>query len=430
MKRAITIAVLFAGMVTAVPVEGRGQSREGKWVDIWGSMPQLCERGNLPPEPFTQSDFVFKDATLRQTIYVTLDAETIRLQVSNAFGGTDLPIAEVTLALPINGTAGVSGIDTKTLHNVTFSGLSSFVVPNGSVVLSDPIRMSVKAQSNLAVSMYLADGQAGTSITAHPGSRTTSYFASGNQVSTGDLPGAANAQHWYFISALEGYVPKESSALIIVGDSITDGRGSTTNHNDRWPDQLLARMKKDRATSHIAVINEAAGGNRILTDGLGPNALGRIDRDIISQSGVKYAMIFEGVNDIGTTATDEASQQDIGDRIITAYDQMITRIHRFGIPVFGATITPMTGPGQVYGDPEREKTRQRVNKWIRTSGRFDAVVDFDRAIRDPDKLDQLASVYDSGDYLHPNAVGYKKMAETVDLTLFRKFGDGVSGITK
>lgn len=194
---------------------------------------------------------------------------------------------------------------------------------------------------------------------------------------------------------------------------------STTNQNNRWPDILVSRLQKDPATRNIAVINEAAGGNRILADGLGPNALGRIDRDVISQPGVKYAIIFEGVNDIGTTSTDSASQTAIGTRIIAAYDQMITRLQRFGIKVIGATITPFTGPGQTYGDPEREKTRQRVNKWIRESGRFDGLVDFDKTVRNQTQQDQLDARYDVGDHLHLNPAGYVAMGNAVDLALFK-----------
>ena len=187
-------------------------------------------------------------------------------------------------------------------------------------------------------------------------------------------------------------------------------------------------MQSAPSTANIAVLNQAAGGNRILNDGLGPNALARLERDVVAQPGVKYALIYEGVNDLGTSPTDEASLARTGDRILTAYDQMVARLHRAGIAVFGATITPMSGPGQTYSDPGREAQRQRVNEWIRTSGRFDAVVDFDRAVRDPRNATQLSPTYDVGDYLHLNPEGYKTMAATFDLALFDKFADGVSSM--
>lgn len=189
-------------------------------------------------------------------------------------------------------------------------------------------------------------------------------------------------------------------------------------------------MQQETSLSHIAVDNQAAGGNRILADGNGPNAIGRIDRDVLAQSGVKYAMIFEGVNDIGVEPTDPVSQQIIGDRLIQAYQQIITRVHAFGIPMFGATITPFGAPNntiQPYSDPEREKTRLRVNQWIRTSGKFDAVIDFDAVVRDPSNFTQLNPMYNSGDYLHPGTPGYIAMAAAFPLDIFTWFENGVNG---
>lgn len=381
-------------------------------------------------------DAVFKNATLRQTVYITQDASTIRLSFSNAFGGSDLPITAATVALPASASgsgAGSGAIKPGSVKTVTFSGgKPDFLVPNGALVISDPIKFNVKAQSVLTVTLYLASGQAGQSITGHPGSRTTSWLAPGNLVSATNLTGTgvASTDHWYFLSSIEAYQPARASALYIVGDSITDGRGSTTNANNRWPDQLLARLQKapGRSLSSIAVINQAAGGNRILADGLGPNALGRIERDVLARpftDGARYALIFEGVNDIGTAALDSVTQQTVGDRLISAYEQMIARLHSHGIAAFGATITPMSGPGQAYGEPEREKTRQRVNEWIRRSGRFDAVVDFDKAVRDAKNGTMLDKRWDSGDYLHLNPEGYRTMAEAVDLRIFERFADGV-----
>lgn len=186
-------------------------------------------------------------------------------------------------------------------------------------------------------------------------------------------------------------------------------------------------MQKNPSTANIAVVNQAAGGNRILADGLGPNALGRIERDVLSQSGVKFAMIFEGVNDIGTAATDVASQTTVGDQVILAFQQIISRVHTFGIPIFGATITPFGG--NAYDDPNREKTRQRVNTWIRTSGKFDHVFDFDAILRNPSNASQLNPSFNSGDGLHPNVAGYQTVANAFDISVFSKFPNGVSGFT-
>jgi lysophospholipase L1-like esterase len=342
------------------------------------------------------------------------------LQISNAFGGSDLPITAVTLALPSNQTAGIRSVQADTVKKLTFSGSESIIIPNGASVFSDTIRFPVSAQSLLSVSIYLQKGQTTNSITSHPGSRTTSYFISGNHVSSADLEGAASADHWYFINSVEAQLDASASTIAFVGDSITDGRGSTVNGNNRWPDQLLARLQNTSSLDNIAILNVAAGGNRILADGLGPNALGRIDRDVVAHAGVCFAVVFEGVNDIGTAPTDSASQRRVGDRLIQAYEQIIIRLQRHGIAVFGGTITPMTGPGQTYGDPNREQTRQRVNEWIRKNGKFDAVIDFDAAVRDPAQPDRLLERYDTGDHLHLNADGYQAMAAAVDLTLFQR----------
>ncbi|KAG8165450.1 hypothetical protein KVR01_005725 [Diaporthe batatas] len=412
------------------------RQRENQWVDIWGSMPQLVEPANLPPAPYNATGVVFQDATIRQTIFLTQSAPKIRLVISNVFGGSDLPISAATIALPLNGSAGTSAVKPETLVPLTFSGgLPNFTIPNGARIISDPVDFPVTAQQVLTISLYLASGQTTNSITGHPGSRTTSFYAPGNQTGEADLsadPATQSSAHWYFISAVEAYLPtsETSGAVAIVGDSITDGRGSTTDQNNRWPDNLVRRLQAANATAlqrGLAVVNQAAGGNRVLADGLGPNALGRIDRDVLAQSGVRYVVVFEGVNDIGTAAATAAAQQAVGDRLLAAYAQVIGLVHARGLPVFGATITPFGGNAsvQAYSDPAREVTRQRVNAWIRTSGRFDGVVDFDAAVRDPANGTMLSPLYDSGDYLHLNPAGYVAMAQAVDLSLFEKFRDGV-----
>ena len=443
------------------------------WVGIWGAMPQPVEPANLPNTPYVRktpwripssntvksrpnlpqfqnsTEVIFRNSTLRQTVSVTQDASVIRLQLSNVFGGSDLPITAASVAYPTNGSAGASSIEIGSLQRVTFSGNSSFMIPNGAVVFSDPLNFSVSAKQSIAITLYLAGGQASTAITGHPGSRTTSWMATGNLVTAADIAGGTlpqRVEHWYFLAGIDAWLPRSHSALVIVGDSITDGRGSTTDGDDRWPDQLVSRLqansngyKNSNGNSNnndhddgtattaaaVSVINEAAGGNRVVMDGIGPNALGRVDRDVVAQTGVGYAMVFEGVNDIGTADASIISLRKVGDRLLAAYDQIVLRLHRVGIPVFGATITPFGGGEQGYDDPAREAGRLRVNEWIRTSGRFDAVVDFDAAVRDAINGSRLRPEYDSGDYLHLNPAGYKAMAEAVDLTLFTRFADGV-----
>ncbi|KAM7224496.1 SGNH hydrolase-type esterase domain containing protein [Rhypophila decipiens] len=446
----------FIGGIVLLCCSTLTAARGERWVDIWGSMPQLVEPHNLPPAPYNSGDAVFRNATLRQTVYITQSASTIRLQLSNVFGTTDLPIISAAVALPVTSSnstgAGTSSIIPSTLKSVTFSGGSpSFTIPNGALAISDPISLAVKSQSVLTVTLYFGtSGQVGQSVTGHPGSRTTSFLAPGNQVSTPDLATVTRygqTDHWYILSTIQGWLPPPSTALAIIGDSITDGRGSTTNNNNRWPDRLLARLQSSKSSLHrkISVINQAAGGNRILADGLGPNALGRIERDVLAHANTKYAIVYIGVNDIGTATPDPEILSTTGDRMISAYKQIITRLHGAGVAVFGATITPMSGPGQTYSDPLREKLRQRVNTWIRTGqdtpsaaesgkggkgkgkggSKFDAVIDFDALVRDAKNTTQLDPRYDVGDYLHLSPTGYEVMGAAVDLALFDKFRDGV-----
>jgi lysophospholipase L1-like esterase len=372
------------------------------------------------------------NSTIRQTLFLTAQANQIRLKFSNVFGGSNLPITAVTVALPLNQTAGIHQIQPKTVQKVTFSGKSGISIPNGALAVSDPINFPIKAAQIVTVTIYLAAGQTTNSITSHPGSRTTSWFQFGNAV---DAPQLAitdattqSAAHWYFLSSIEAWVSPKQGSLLIVGDSITDGRGSTTNANNRWPDLLFRRLQSSPSAKHISFGNLAAGGNRILADGLGPNAFGRIDRDVLAHPGVAYAMVFEGVNDIGTAATTPSAQNVVYDGVTQAYQQMVTLIHAHGIPVFGATITPFSAPANVtiqpYSDPQRENTRQRINKFIRESGTFDAVVDFDKLLADPKVPSQLDARYDSGDYLHPSVAGYQLIADKFPVGIFEEWKDG------
>jgi len=386
-------------------------------------MPQLTEYNNLPQAPFNQSGLVFPNSTIRQTIRMTIPAEQIRIRFSNAFSPADLPITKVTVALPRAETGqnltGSSGIHADTVQTLSFSGNESIIVPAGALAVSDPLPFTVKTGQVVSVSTYLASGQASNNITSHPGSRANIWFSFGDYTSSSNMtdPSTNTTQHWYFISAAEAWSAPSSRAFAVVGDSITDGRGSYVNTNTQWPNLLFNRLQSENQTNQdlksISVVNQAAGGNRVLADGSGPNVEARIDRDVLAQSGVKYAMIFDGVNDIGVAGADVVNQTIIGDRLIQAYKQVISRVHTANIPVFGGTITPFgcyNGSLQAYDSPIREDTRLKVNEWIRSSGWFDAVVDFDEIIRDPNNGTQLAPYFDSGDCLHPNPAGYREMA--------------------
>ncbi|RXW15729.1 hypothetical protein EST38_g10127 [Candolleomyces aberdarensis] len=414
----------------AVSLPSRGSNR---WVDAWASMPQLTEPHNLPPAPFNVTGLVFANTTLRQTVRLTLGGDIFRIRISNAFGGSDLPITAVSVSLPANASSGVSGVQEGTSQRLSFSGEESVVVPIGALVVSDPVRVGgrggLKPGTVLTVTIYSREGQTSNSVTSHPGSRTTSWFIHGDYLDAVDFPNEAaegveaktGVAHWYWLSAVEAWTSKRNSALVIVGDSITDGRGSTDNANNRWPDLLHQRFLSSRRSSlqSLSIINQAAGGNRILNDGLGPNGLSRIDRDVLSHSAVTHAIIYIGVNDIGTASTDPAVQAALANRLIWSFKQMAERLHAHDIVVLGATITPFSGPGQGYSDPNRETTRQTVNSWIRRNGgAFDAVLDFDRILADPANPAQLREEYNTGDYLHPNVAGFQALADGIPLQVF------------
>ena len=401
-----TVLGLGGAAVPAAALLGRPGRAGDRWLHTWTAMPQLTEPGNMPPAPFTGADAVLVDTTLRQTLHVSTGGSRLRVRFSNAFGTTPLPLTAAAVALPEGGRAGVSAIRAGSGRPLTFGGRPSVVVPPGAQIVSDPVTLTVPRGANLTVSAYLATGQAGTALTSHPGSRTTSYLIAGDHHADADLPGATPVDHWYLISGVE--VRGRGSALAIVGDSLTDGRGSTTNGNDRWPDQLLAR-----GTS-VAVLNQAAGGNRVLNDGLGPNVLARIDRDVLAVSGVDRMLIFEGVNDIGTAEAGDAAQRRVTEDLVVAYEQVALRARAVELAVYAATLTPFGG-NTGYDDPAglRERSRQTVNAWLRRSGVFDGIADFDAAVRDPAEPRRLAAAYDTGDHLHLNPAGYGALARAV-----------------
>lgn len=353
----------------------------------------------MPPGPG------LSNTTLRQIVHVSLGGAQLRVRLSNAFGKQPLLITSIHVAMSLGG----SEIKADSDKAVLFHGSPSVTIPSGALMVSDPVAFPLAALSNLAITMHVVTGAA--DITAHPGSREISYLASGDMVSAPQMTSAAQAVHWYFINGIDVSDSRPSASLVVLGDSITDGRGSTTDGNNRWPDDLARRLQAGKKTSNIGVLNEGIGGNRLLLDGLGPNALARLDRDVLAQTGVRWLMVLEGINDIGT-------QADTADDMIAAYEQIIMRAHAHGLRVYGMTILPYEGAA--YFRPSGEAERRKVNAWIRSSGKFDAVVDMDAIMRDPRQPAHLAAAVDSGDHLHPSAAGYRKMADSIDLGLFKE----------
>lgn len=376
-----------------------------RWVPTWVTAQQLVEPHNLPPAPG------FAGVTLRQRLRISVGGEAVRVRLSNQYGRTPLTIHAAEIAVAGNADAITPGTNRK----IMFQGEAGVTIQAGTFVVSDPVDFAAEPMADLAVTISLRD--APEQVTGHPGSRTTSYFAYGAAIDATGLPEARKVERWYFLCGVDVSVPHAPAAIAILGDSITDGRGSTTDGNDRWPDVLSQRLRRDARTAHIAVLNQGIGGGRVLRDGLGPSALSRLDRDVIAQPGVKWLIILKGVNDLGTAAPADAgaTAQDL----IAAYDQMITRAHDHGIRVYGATIMPFGG-FRSYDTPEREAARQAVNAWIRTGGRFDAVIDFDAVARDPDHPARLSAAVDGGDHLHLSAAGYRIIAGSIDLGLFQE----------
>lgn len=393
-----------------------GTRPPGRWAHTWVSSPQPTNPADLPPEPFVRDGVALAGATVRQTIRASVGGDRLRLRFSNAFGRTALALTAVAVALPEE--VGRSAVRAGSTRPVTFHGRTSVVVPVGAQVVSDGVDFPVPPDADLTVTVFLADGQPADALTSHPGSRTTSHLLRGDHVDAVDLPGATPVDHWYLLSGVEVWSTRPTTAVVTLGDSLTDGRGSTTNGNDRWPNRLAHRLRSNPATADVAVLNQGIGGNQVAGQGLGPSALARLDRDVLALGGVTWLVLFEGVNDIGTAAPTPAAQKQVTDDLVAAYEQIVERAHARGIAVCGATLTPLGGSD--YDDPDghRETSRQAVNEWVRTSGRFDAVLDLDAATRDPDEPKRLLRAYDEGDRLHLSPAGYQALADAVPVELF------------
>lgn len=401
--RHTALALAIASTMGAVPAA----PKDSDWVGTWATAQMLAEGANaLDPT-------VLNDATLRQIVRVSVGGKTIRLRLSNAFARAPLRVAGVHIARAK--APGTAIIDPATDRSVTFDGQSDVLIPPGAEYTSDPIVLDVPDRGDLAISIRLDTKP--QAQTGHPGSRTTSFLLQGNHLSDTDLPDAAKIDRWYLISAIDIVAPT-ARAVAIIGDSITDGRGSTTNGNDRWTDLLSARLNAE-TRAQFGVLNFGIGGNRVLDDGIGPNALSRFYREILSQNGVKTLIVFEGVNDLGALArkgtVDASEHAALVARLVGAYRQMVQNAHAHGMRVIGATILPYGGSEYYHPDATNEADRQALNAWIRTKGNFDAVIDFDAALRDPAHPDRLHPAYDVGDHIHPNAAGYKAMADAIPL---------------
>jgi len=399
MKKAFGAFLLLACIV--MPGNAQVQSH---WVGTWGTAPQLVESNNNPPSPGLGNN------SLRQIVQVSIGGEKVRLKLTNEFSTGSTVIKGVELACAK--TAGSSSeIDESSAVSLTFGGKAGVTIPAKGKVTSDAVDFHIDGRQNVAITIHYGAASS-TSVSGHPGSRTTSYLAKGN---TSDFSSAVKTDHWYNILALEVEAHEEAGAVAILGNSITDGRGSTTNGQNRWPDVLSRRLLANGPTSKVAVLNMGIGGNCVLGGGLGPAAAERYQRDLLGQEGVKWIILFEAVNDLGYTGNGVQTAK----RIIDVYKQIIREAHQKGIYVFGATITPFKGSG--YYSADHEKGRSTLNQWIRTTKMLDGVVDFDEAVRNPSDPEAMQQQFlFENDWLHLNAGGYETMGGCIDLALFTK----------
>jgi lysophospholipase L1-like esterase len=368
------------------------------WVGTWATAPQLSETANLPPAPGLSNN------TLRQIVYVSIGGSRVRVKLSNAYGKAPLVVSAVHLANSMSTHAIVAASDKA----LTFSGMPNVTVAAGATATSDPLDYTLAAQTKVAIT--IAFGSTPADVTGHPGSRTTSFIQTGNAVSAASFAAPVTTEHWYYITGIDVEAPATSRAVVTLGDSITDGRGSTTDGNNRWPDNLSRRLRMNAATAGVAVLNQGIGGNAVVTGGLGPTGASRFERDVLDQAGVRWVIVLHGVNDIGE------STSAVAQSLIAGYQGFVTAARARGVRIYGVPILPFAG--SQYDSAAHEMDRQTVNTWIRTPGNVDAVIDLEMAVRDPASPTRLLGSYDSGDHLHLNVAGYQRMADAIDLALF------------
>jgi lysophospholipase L1-like esterase len=417
-----SLAVACLGLLVAVPIcrgadGAMNHSKNSPWVATWGAAMNGMSPGDGPD---------FSGKTIREIVHTSVAGSQARVWLSNRFGTEPLRIGTVHIALSASASVGVnedgtpnqSGVQPGSDRTLTFHHLGSVTIPAGAAIVSDPVTLNVPALSDVAVSIYFPDDTA-TATTEHASAQQLAYVA------TGDVTGAASLaknswtkESWYVLSGLDVYAPGRS-AVVAFGDSITDGAYATVNENHRWPDYLATRLAGDAGTQKagvLGVVNVGIGGNRVLVDGYGPNAVSRVDWDVLARSGARYLIVLESINDIGRYMRDHQAYGDLAQRLETGIAQLAAQAHQHNIAVIGATITPYQGCG--YYSPAGDRVRQAVNEWIRTSHTFDGVADFDKAVRDPQNPLHFAAQYDSGDHLHPRDAGYQAMANSIDLSLF------------
>lgn len=409
----VTAAMAFA--VAAIAVNPAAFADDGQrdrhehWVGNWSASMQA---------PLFAAPQSFDNQTLRQIVHVSIGGSIVRVRFSNALGTDPLVVGAASVGIRSTGAAVRAG----SLRTLTFGGAPSITIPNGAVALTDPVSLDVDPQADLAVSLYVPKPSVGTTLLSL--AHQTSYVSpTGDFTGETSMPVASTTTSWFWLTGVEVLRSHSSRAVVAFGDSITEGFNSTTDANHRWPDFLARRLLAHPGTRNVGVLNEAISGNRVLNDEIGPNAQKRIDRDALTQGGLASVILLEGTNDLGFSQIPPGIfppgvvlTNVSADDIIAGDKQFILRVHQQGAKIYGGTILPFKGA--FYWDPAAEVKRQTINTWIRTSGTFDAVIDFDAVIRDPSDPSRMLPAFDSGDHLHPNDAGYAAMANSIDLALF------------
>jgi lysophospholipase L1-like esterase len=390
------------------------------WVATWATAQQLVR---MPPPagpaataaPSPQQSIAstgFKNQTVRMVARASIGGRRLRVKLASAFAATPVTVGTAHVALRAKEAEIVPGSD----RALTFNGKPGCTLGPGMVILSDPVDLTVAPLGDLVVSLYFP-GETGPPATHATGLRTTYISKEGDQTGQAAIADAVTTQSYYFLAGVDVLASSDTALIVAFGDSITDGARSTPETNHSWPALFAARLASRKETANVAVVNMGIGGNRLLRDMTGASALARLDRDVLSQSGVKWLILLEGINDIGRGST-VPGEAVAADELIGAYKQIIERARTHGIKVIGCTLTPFEGAN--YAREEGESIRQAVNAWIRTGGAFDAVVDFEAATRDPANPRRFKPEFDPGDHLHPNDAGYQAMADAVDLGIFMR----------
>ena len=408
MKLRCTLILLLAPFASA--------QTAAHWVATWATAESLLrpQPPATPPAQPAPGSSGFKNQTVRMIARTSIGGNRIRIKVENAYNSAPLTIGAAHVALRAKDSAIVPGSD----HAITFNGKPGCILSPGVERVSDPIDLKVAPLTDLAVSLYFPT-ETGPPTNHGTALHTTYISKEGDTTAQASMPDASTTAAYYYLSAIDVDAPATAAAIVTFGDSITDGTRSTVDTNHSWPALLAARLAKNKATSDIGVANEGISGNRVLYDGAGASALARFDRDVLSQSGVKWVMLLEGINDIGrVNAPTPSPEAPTTEDLIAAYRQFIDRAHAHGIKVIGCTLTPYEGAG--YAREAGETIRAAVNDFIRKGGAFDGVVDFEAATRDSAEPRKIRAAFDPGDHLHPNDAGYEAMANAIDLTIFTR----------